>query len=146
MNKNLNFIPNPGKPNKRDFDNDTANFYWRIILRAHFGNSDPAPYEGYSNNKNSNWTPKEIHHSMKTFIELVNNDLKSPKREHAHHTPPERALNSNNISPEREHRPPEGPKSTPEREPTNKSPPERGNKYLNKNHQNLSPGEIEALK
>ena len=27
LNKNLNYVPNPGKPNKKDFKNDTNNFF-----------------------------------------------------------------------------------------------------------------------
>ena len=100
MNKNLNFIPNPGKPNKKDFKNDTENFYRRIMLRAHFGNEEPPPYEGYSNKNNSSWTPREVHHSVKTFIQAVNNDLLSPERENNHLIPPERG-NDHLIPPER---------------------------------------------
>ena len=80
LNKNLNYIPNPGKPNTKDFNNDKDNFYRRIILRAHFGNNEPAPYLGYKNKKSS-WIPKNIHHSVKTFIESVDNDLSSPERD-----------------------------------------------------------------
>ena len=75
LNKNLNFIPNPGKPNQKNFKNDADNFYRRIILRAHFGNEEPPPNEGFIGSNKSNWTPKNIHHSVKTFIESVNNDL-----------------------------------------------------------------------
>ena len=71
----MNFVPNPGKLNKNNFLKDKNKFYRRIILKSHFGNDGPAPYMGYKNKANPEWLPKEIHHSVKTFIESMDRDL-----------------------------------------------------------------------
>ena len=85
LNKNLNFIPNPGKFNKNIFKKDRETFYRRIMLKSHFGNSEPEPYMGYKKQPNKEWLPKEIHHSVKTFIETIDrsleNNLGTNKRE-----------------------------------------------------------------
>ena len=71
----MNFIPNPGHYNKKDFNNDLDDYFRRIMLRAHFGNNEPNIYEGYTNPTNNQWTPREIHHSVKTYIQAVKNDI-----------------------------------------------------------------------
>ena len=38
LNKNLNFIPNPGRYNKYTFEKDTNAFFRSTILKSHFGN------------------------------------------------------------------------------------------------------------
>ena len=75
LNKNLNFIPNPGSHNKKIFNEDLEKYFRRIILKAHFKNSPRNEYEGFTNKSNSNWTPKDIHHSIKTYMQTVKNDL-----------------------------------------------------------------------
>ena len=40
LNKNMNFIPNPGKYNKKDFNNDIDSYFRRIMLKAHFKNEN----------------------------------------------------------------------------------------------------------
>ena len=45
------------------------------MLKAHFGNNEPNIYEGYTNPTNNQWTPREIHHSVKTYIQAVKNDI-----------------------------------------------------------------------
>ena len=42
LNKNMNFVPNPGKPNKKIFDEDLEKYFRRIILKAHFKDSPTA--------------------------------------------------------------------------------------------------------
>ena len=74
LNKNLNFIPNPGSHNKKIFEEDLEKYFRRIILKAHFKDSPKHEYEGYKNNSNSNWIPKNIHHSVKTYIQSVKNE------------------------------------------------------------------------
>ena len=75
LNKNLNFVPNPGKPNQKDFNNDTNKYFRRIILKGHFGNEEPPKSEGYITKRNPDWTPHKIHHFIQTYIQAVNNDL-----------------------------------------------------------------------
>ena len=71
----MNFIPNPGNYNKKDFENDLQNYFRRIMLKAHFLGNEKQEYEGFTNQSNSEWTPKEVHHSVKTYIQAVKNDI-----------------------------------------------------------------------
>ena len=64
-------MPNPGKPNKKDFDNDANSYFRRIMLRSHFGNEETPAYEGFSAKGNPEWTPNKIHHTVKTYIQAV---------------------------------------------------------------------------
>ena len=77
LNKNLNFVPNPGSHNKKIFNEDLEKYFRRIILKAHFKDSPKYDYEGYKNNSNSNWMPKSIHHSVKTYMQNVKNELQN---------------------------------------------------------------------
>ena len=53
LRKNLNFVPNPGKHNKKIFSEDLDKYFRRIILKAHFKDSPKYAYEGFKNNSNS---------------------------------------------------------------------------------------------
>ena len=77
LNKNLNFVPTPGKPNQRDFKNDVDKYLRRVVLRAHFGadNKEIRKPDGLAPNSNSNWLPKRIHHTVQTYMQAVSNDL-----------------------------------------------------------------------
>ena len=75
--KNLNFIPNPGRYNKHTFEKDTNAFFRSTILKSHFGNGQAKTYLGYKPKSNKNWLPKDIHHSVKTFIESLKDDMNS---------------------------------------------------------------------
>ena len=81
LNKNLNFIPNPGKYNKTTFNKHKNTFYRRVILKSYFGDTEPEPYMGYTKKTNKEWLPKDIHHSVKTFIEAVERDLEQENNE-----------------------------------------------------------------
>ena len=78
LNKNLSFIPTPKLYNKKELKNDLDVFFRRIKLKAYFKDS---PNE--TNSKKSelyfpsktNWTPKDNHHSIETYIEAVKKDL-----------------------------------------------------------------------
>ena len=63
---NLNFIPTPGKPNKKQMEHDIKLFGRRIKLRDHFGVSQPVKPIFKSK---SSWEPSENHHTVKTFLE-----------------------------------------------------------------------------
>ena len=75
LNKNLNFIPNPGINNKHVFETDENTFFRRMMLKSHIGNTEPILYKGYKSKTNKDWLPNNTHHSVKTFIESVNKDL-----------------------------------------------------------------------
>ena len=49
------------------------------MLKTCFGNENPQEYEGFTNKSNKNWTPKEVHHSVKTYIQNVKNELASSR-------------------------------------------------------------------
>ena len=74
-------MPNPGKYNKTTFDKHKNAFYRRVILKSNFGETQPEPYMGYKKKSNKDWLPKNIHHSVKTFIESVDQDLEKELRE-----------------------------------------------------------------
>ena len=63
---NLNFIPTPGKINKKQLEQDVKQFGRRIKLRDHFGVSLS---EKPIFKSNSSWEPSENHHTVKTFLE-----------------------------------------------------------------------------
>ena len=89
LNKNLNFCPTPGNYNTSTLKNDIKKFTRNIKLRAHFAtpddqqtNNEPTRKEFYIKKPNSTWEPPNTHHTVKTFIEAINNDIeKLPDRE-----------------------------------------------------------------
>ena len=54
------------------------------MLKAHYKNDQKSEYQGYSNKSNSRWTPKETHHTVKTYIQAVKNDIASHSHESDH--------------------------------------------------------------
>ena len=83
LNKNLNFCPTPNIFNKTILNQEVNKFYRRIKLKAHFKDSKTTlPKEDMLFRKKSNWTPTKKHHSVDTFIDLVNNDLKAMNPKH----------------------------------------------------------------
>ena len=80
LNKNLNFCPSPGKYNKTTLQKDIDAFTRRIKLKAHFNNENE-PNDGSRKDfyikGNSTWTPHNLHHTIKTFVEAFTNEMKS---------------------------------------------------------------------
>ena len=75
MGKNLNFCPTPGKHNEKALIKDTNQFIRRIKLRAHFGNTKiKATMENLFKGR-SMWEPNNIHHTINTFSEAMNNEI-----------------------------------------------------------------------
>ena len=62
---NLNFIPTPGKLNKKQLEQDIKLFGRHIKSRDHFGVFQPAKPIFKSK---SSWEPSENHHTVKTFL------------------------------------------------------------------------------
>ena len=91
-------MPNPGQYNRSTFQKDKNSFYRSTMLKAHFGSDNQFTYNGTTPKSDKEWLPKNTHHSVKSYIEAVNNDIE----------------NENNPS--------------------------------NKNHNNLTKGELAALK
>ena len=81
LNRNLNFIPNPGKYNTKDLEDDKNNFARSIILRSYFGNNTDKKIDPYQSLRepNKQWLPKETHHSVNTFIEKFQKDFSELK-------------------------------------------------------------------
>ena len=85
LNKNLNFVPTPKKYNKKQLDNDAENFFHLIKLPTHFKENNPKsntdqenlPFQIKSKQK---WTPKNTHHNVSTFTDLVQNELNREKK------------------------------------------------------------------
>ena len=79
---NLNFIPTPKSFDKNNLNRDVYQFNRRIKLRSHFGNT-PGTTEKTFKKSNSIWEPKDVHHTVKTFIEdftrKLNNSLEEQK-------------------------------------------------------------------
>ena len=76
----MNYCPNPGKYNKNQLNKDLQDFTRRIKLKSYFHtqNQDDQPNNNNNNNslifknrEKSNWTPKDIHHTVKTFCDAV---------------------------------------------------------------------------
>ena len=82
LNKNLIFCPTPGNYDQIIFKADIKKFTRKIKLKAHFGTTDSEEQsneqlkkEFYIKNPNSTWEPVNNHHTVKSFIEAVNNDI-----------------------------------------------------------------------
>ena len=45
------------------------------MLKAHFKNDNDYQYEGFSSKSNSGWTPNNVHHTVKTYMQAVQNDI-----------------------------------------------------------------------
>ena len=85
LNKNLNFVPTPKKYNKKQLDNDAENFFRQIKLRAHFKDINPMSNTDQENlpfqiKNKQKWTPKDTHHNISTFIDLLQNDLNKERK------------------------------------------------------------------
>ena len=79
---NLNFIPTPNFFNEMNFNRDVKQFHRRIKLRSHFGITEsPNLTEKIFNKSNSTWKPKEIHHTVNTFIEDVTQKINNSLQE-----------------------------------------------------------------
>ena len=56
------------------------------MLKAHFKNDNDYKYEGYSIKSDSDWTPKNVHHTVKTYMQAVQNDINEHSQKEDHHT------------------------------------------------------------
>ena len=84
LNKNLNFVPTPKKYNEKQLDTDAEIFFHLIRLRTHFKDINPKSNVDQGNlsfqiKNKQKWTPKDTHHNISTFIDLVQNDLNKEK-------------------------------------------------------------------
>ena len=78
LNKGLNFCPTPGLYNITEFNNDFKNFSRKIKLKSHFGTSNMTTNEtndDFKPDTDKTWEPQYTHHTVKTFLEALDNDL-----------------------------------------------------------------------
>ena len=84
LNKNLNFNPTKSKYNKNQLDQDLQKFYRIIKLKAFFKDTDNN-YEKDEHDifkiNTKKWTPSENHHTINTFIDLVEYDVNEATQE-----------------------------------------------------------------
>ena len=76
FNKGLNFCPTPGYYNKNELTKDFNNFARKIKLKAYFG-SKPRASNEFKPETNSTWEPPYTHHTVKTFLDAVGQDLEN---------------------------------------------------------------------
>ena len=84
LNKNLNFVPTPKQYRQKQLDTNTENFFRLVKLRGHFKDANEAQtsdqlYQPFKAKNKTKWTPKETHHTLKTFINLVQHDINEIK-------------------------------------------------------------------
>ena len=76
LNKNLNFCPTPNVYNKYNLQKDLKRFFRAIKLKSHFGDDNTNKIiNKFERTSNSSWTPNNVHHSVTTFISLVQNEI-----------------------------------------------------------------------
>ena len=75
LNRNLNFIPNPGKLNIKTFEKDVKKFSRKIMIQAHFGPQCKDNSNMFQPTSKSTWTPPNPDHTVKTFIKFLEKDL-----------------------------------------------------------------------
>ena len=81
----MNFIPTPDVYNEKKLDKELQKFYRSIKLKGYFKNTE----NQQPNDENQilkartkeKWTPAENHHSIETFINLVERDINYAKNE-----------------------------------------------------------------
>ena len=80
------FVRTPKKYKKRQLDKDAENSFHLIKLRVHFkyinpkSNTDEENLPFQTKNKQK-WAPKDTHHNVSTFIDLLQNCPKQRKKE-----------------------------------------------------------------
>ena len=83
LNKNLSFIPTPDIYSKSKLNDDLQNFYRLIKLKAYFKDTESTTKKDENTifipENQKPWTPSQNHHSIETFIDLVQHDINDPK-------------------------------------------------------------------
>ena len=76
LNKNLNFCPTPNIFNKEILQNDLNRFFRLLKLKAHFKDKNNSVVKNkFEKNSNSNWTPANNHHTVNTYIALIQKEV-----------------------------------------------------------------------
>ena len=85
LNKNLDSVPTTKKYKKKQLYTDAENFFCLIKQWVHFQDIDPQSNTDQQNllfqiKNKQKWTLKHTHHNLRTFIDLVKNDIKTKKK------------------------------------------------------------------
>ena len=82
LNKNLNFISTSKGCNKNQFSSDLQNLFRLIKLRALLKDetciatvNQPNEQVPFKIKNKAKWIPKEMHHMVSTYTDLVDNDI-----------------------------------------------------------------------
>ena len=88
LNKNINFIPTSMRYDKSQLSQDLQNFFRLIRLRTHFKDETcittlNQPYEQalFKIKYKDKSTPKETHHTVRTNIDLADNDINAQMKQ-----------------------------------------------------------------
>ena len=83
LNKNLSFIPTPGVYSKSKLNVELQNFYRLIKFKVYFKNTEITAKKDENTTfipeKQKPWTPSQNHHSIETFIDLVQHEINDAK-------------------------------------------------------------------
>ena len=83
LTKNLSFIPTLGIYSKSKLNDELQNFYCLIKLKAYFKETETTTKKDENTifipEKQKPWTPSQNHHSIETFIDLVQHGINDAK-------------------------------------------------------------------
>ena len=77
-------IPTLKQYSQKQLTRNNENFFRLLKLHAHFKDANETQtseqlYQPFKVKKKAKWTPKETHHTLKTFIDLVPHDINETK-------------------------------------------------------------------
>ena len=77
-------IPTPKQYSQKQLDTDTENFFRLLKFHAHFKDANETQtsdqlHQPFKVKSKTKWTPKETHHTLETFIDLVQHDINKIK-------------------------------------------------------------------
>ena len=79
----MSFIPTPGIYNKSKLNVELQNFYRLIKFKVYFKNTEITAKKDENTTfipeKQKPWTPSQNHHSIETFIDLVQHEINDAK-------------------------------------------------------------------
>ena len=79
----MSFIPTPGIYSKSKLNDELQNFYRLIKLKAYFKDTESTTKKDENTifipEKQKPWTPSQNHHSIETFIDLLQHNINDAK-------------------------------------------------------------------
>ena len=93
LNKNLNFIPPSKRYKKNKLSSDLQNFFQLFKLRAPFKDkicittiNEPNEQVTFKIKNKDKWNPKETYHTVRTYTDIVENDINALMKQPARKT------------------------------------------------------------